>query len=73
MKYEYKIIKVDVSKLRKDRFQLELNKKFSHWGSLGWDLVTSDAVQDTGFWGYGSYTKEFIMIFKRTIRESLST
>lgn len=69
MKYKYKIITVDVSKLRKDRFQLELSKKFDHWGSFGWDLVTFEAVQDTGFWGYGSYTKEFVLIFKKSIKE----
>jgi len=56
MKYEYKIVKVNVAHLKKDKFQIELDKKFNHWGNLGWDLVKFEAIQETGFFGYGSYT-----------------
>jgi len=65
MKYEYKIVKVNVAHLRKDKFQLELDKKFNHWGNLGWDLVKFEPVLEIGFFGVGSYTKEFIVVFKR--------
>lgn len=65
MKYEYKIVKINVAHLRKDRFQLELDKKFNHWGNLGWDLVKFESVLENSLFGFGSYTKEFIVVFKR--------
>ncbi|MEM1122110.1 MAG: DUF4177 domain-containing protein [Bacteroidota bacterium] len=68
MKYEYKIIKVNVAHLQKDRFQLELDKKFNHWGNLGWDLVKFEPILENSVSFFsGSYTKEFIVVFKRLV------
>ncbi len=70
MKFEYKIIVVDAGQLSNSNFQRELDQKFNGWGEEGWDLAKFEPIQERGYMPNGSYTREFIAIFKREKAEA---
>jgi hypothetical protein len=63
-KYEYKLLTVSTSHLRKKRFQEELEESFNNWGGEGWDLVKMEPVNGEG-WLQRAVTTKFLIVFKR--------
>ena len=64
-KFEYKLLTISASHLSKSNFQAEINAKFRHWGNEGWELVKMEPVLKSGIFSIGSYTTDFLVVFKR--------
>jgi hypothetical protein len=64
-KFEYKLLTVNTSHLRRKNFQTELDEKFRNWGNLGWDLIKMEPITSGGFFYHGASTVKFLIVFKR--------
>lgn len=64
-KYEYKLLTISATQLKKSGFQADLDQKFQDFGNDGWELVSMEGVSVGGFLFSSSYTREFIAVFKR--------
>ncbi len=64
-KFEYKILTISVSHLKKSNFQAELNTKFQEWGNEGWELVKMEPITSGGLIFQGATTNEFLAVFKK--------
>ncbi len=60
-KFEYKLLTISTTHLKKTEFQSELQIKFDEWGNEGWDLVKMEPVID-GLFGWST---KFLVVFKR--------
>jgi len=64
-KYEYKLLTISTSHLRKTKFQIELEEKFRIWGAEGWDLIKMEPISGGGWFELWSSTTKFFVVFKR--------
>ena len=63
--FEYKIINISKSHLKKDDFQTELMERLNELGAQGWELITIEGVTEGSiFWQVGE-TVDILFIFKR--------
>ena len=64
-KFEYKLLTITITHLRRKKFQEELDKKFQTWGNKGWDLIKMEPITSGAFFFQGATTREFLVVFKR--------
>lgn len=66
-KFEYKLVSIDISQIRKPDYQSEISKNFNQYGAEGWELVKLESVIRPSSWYMGSKTEGFIAAFKRPL------
>lgn len=66
-KFDYKMLTINVAKLKNEQFQKELNEKFVEWGSEGWELIKMEPINSGGIFLQGATTEYFLAVFKKEI------
>lgn len=64
-KFEYKLITINAARLHNGKQQAEIDSKFRELGNEGWELDKMEPIITGGIFRIGSYTSEFLVVFKR--------
>ena len=66
-KFEYKILEVSRTKIKRDGFQQELMEKLNELGAEGWELITIEGMNEGSVFFRVSETVVVMFVFKRRI------
>jgi hypothetical protein len=66
-KFEYKILEVSRTKIKRDGFQQELMEKLNELGAEGWELITIEGMNEGSVFFRVSETVDVMFVFKRRI------
>jgi hypothetical protein len=66
-KFEYKILEVSRTKIKRDGFQQELMEKLNELGAEGWELITIEGMNEGSVFFRVSETVDVMFVFKRKI------
>jgi hypothetical protein len=66
-KFEYKILEVSRTKIKRDGFQQELMEKLNELGTEGWELITIEGMNEGSVFFRVSETVDVMFVFKRRI------
>lgn len=66
-KFEYKILDVSRTQIKKDGFQLELMEKLNELGAKGWELITIEGMTEGSVLFHISETVDVLFVFKRRV------
>lgn len=66
-RFEYKIIKVSKTHLKKDSFQQELMQTLNNLGSEGWEIITVEGLNEGSIFWQVSETVDLLVFLKRKI------
>lgn len=64
-RFDYKLLTLNAVRLRNGKIQAEIDSKFRKLGNEGWELVKLEPILTGGMFRMGSYTSEFLVVFKR--------
>lgn len=64
-KFEYKILDVSRTQIKRDGFQLELMGKLNDLGAEGWELITIEGMNEGSVFFRVSETVDVLFVFKR--------
>ncbi len=68
-KFEYKILDVSRTQIKKEGFQLELMEKLNELGAKGWELITIEGMTEGSALFRISETTDVLFVFKRKVSE----
>lgn len=66
-KFEYKILDVSRTQIKKEGFQLELMEKLNELGAEGWELITIEGMTEGSVLFRVSETVDVLFVFKRRV------
>jgi hypothetical protein len=68
VRWEYKVVKMSANLWTSTGLPEDLNVKFDEYGAEGWELVSTDTLERSGFFSHGSDTAVLVAFFKRRVR-----
>lgn len=66
-KFEYKILNISRTQLKKEKFQMELMEKLNTVGAEGWELITVEGLNEGSIFWRVSETVDLLFLLKRKI------
>ena len=66
-KFEYKILDISKTRLKKEGFQSELIATLNDLGAEGWELITAEGLSEGSIFWRVSETVDILLLFKRRI------
>ena len=66
-KFEYKILDISRTHLKKEGFQGELMNTLNRLGGEGWELITAEGLSEGSIFWRVSETVDILLLFKRRI------
>jgi hypothetical protein len=66
-KFEYKILNISRTQLKKDAFQTQVMEKLNELGSQGWELITAEGLNEGSIFWKVSETVDILFLLKRKI------
>ncbi len=66
-KFEYKILDISMTHLKKEGFQTELMATLNGLGAEGWELITAEGLSEASIFSRVSQTVDILLLFKRRI------
>ena len=66
-KFEYKILDISKTHLKKEGFQSELIATLNDLGAEGWELITAEGLSEGSIFWRVSETVDILLLFKRRI------
>ncbi len=66
-KFEYKILNISKTHLKKEGFQTELMATLNGLGAEGWELITAEGLNEGSIFWRVSETVDILLLFKRKV------
>lgn len=64
-RFEYKLVTFNASRMGRNSFRAELDKRFQQWGNDGWELVNMERITSRSWFFNMEFTREILATFKR--------